>query len=52
MQWDGTEIEDESQLRQSCILLSITMRKNLPKPLDQLIFCKYTLILGKCSQIY
>ena len=29
-----------------------TMRKNLPKTLDQLIFCKYTLVFGKCSQIY
>ena len=30
----------------------ITMRKNLPKTLDQLIFCKYTLVFSKCSQIY
>ena len=29
-----------------------TMRKNLPKTLDQLIFCKYTLVFSKCSQIY
>ena len=29
-----------------------TMRKNLPKTLDQLIFCKYTLVFCKCSQIY
>ena len=28
-----------------------TMRKNLPKTLDQLIFCKYTLLSIKCSQI-
>ena len=24
-----------------------TMRKNLPKTLDQLIFCKYTLVFSK-----
>ena len=29
-----------------------TMRKNLPKTLDHLIFCKYTLVFSKCSQIY
>ena len=29
-----------------------TMRNNLPKTLDQLIFCKYTLVFSKCSQIY
>ena len=29
-----------------------TMRKNLPKTLEQLIFCKYTLVFGKCYQIY
>ena len=29
-----------------------TMRKNLPKILDQLIFCKYTLVFSKSSQIY
>ena len=28
-----------------------TMRKNLPKTLDQLIFCKYTLVFSKRSQI-
>ena len=32
--------------------LLFTMRKNLPKTLDQLIFCKYTLVFSKCSQIY
>ena len=26
--------------------------KNLPKTSDQLIFCKYTLVFSKCSQIY
>ena len=31
---------------------ALTMRKNLPKTLDQLIFCKYTLAFCKCSQIY
>ena len=30
----------------------ITMRKNLPKTLDQLIFCKCTLVFSKCSEIY
>ena len=29
-----------------------TMRKNLPKTLNQLIFCKYTLVFSKSSQIY
>ena len=33
-------------------LWNYTMRTNLPKTLDQLIFCKYTLIFSKCSQIY
>ena len=33
-------------------ILGITMRKNLPKTLEQLIFCKYTLVFSKCSQIY
>ena len=32
--------------------IQCTMRKNLPKTLDQLIFCKYTLVFSKCSQIY
>ena len=32
--------------------ISYTMRKNLPKTLDQLIFFKYTLVFSKCSQIY
>ena len=30
----------------------LTMRKHLPKTLDQLIFCKYTPVFDKCSQIY
>ena len=34
------------------LIIDHTMRKNLPKTLDQLIFCKYTLVFGKCSQIY
>ena len=29
-----------------------TMRTNLQKTLDQLIFSKYTLVFSKCSQIY
>ena len=32
--------------------IGYTMRKNLPKTLDQLIFCKYTLVFSKCPQIY
>ena len=31
-------------------LLTFTMRKNLPKTLDQLIFCKYTLNLRKFTK--
>ena len=49
-----------SQLFDSCsnvqlneqILLVYTMRTNLPKTLDQLIFYKYTLVFSKCPQIY
>ena len=29
-----------------------TMRTNLPKTFDQLLFCKYTLVFSKCSQSY
>ena len=36
----------------SLYMVEYTMRKNLPKTLDQLIFCKYTLVFSKCSQIY
>ena len=38
--------------KETCISFAHTMRKNLPKTLDQLIFCKYTLVFSKCSQIY
>ena len=34
------------------LCVEYTMRKNLPQTLDQLIFCKYTLVFCKCSQIY
>ena len=30
--------------------MQFTMRKNLPKTLDQLIFCKYTLNVPKCTK--
>ena len=51
MQWDETEIEEESQLRRSCILLSQAyhyekeLTKNI-RPTDILQ------IFSKCSQIY
>ena len=41
-----------ASLRKQGMYLYITMRKNLPKTLDQLIFCKYTLVFSKCSQIH
>ena len=40
-----------SAQQQQCTVV-YTMKKNLPKTLDQLIFCKYTLVFSKYSQIY
>ena len=51
-------LDDKSPVMVCKMIISIsltrftnhTMRKNLPKTLDQLIFCKYTLVFGKLSE--
>ena len=40
----------ELALEVVCIVLYYTMRKNLPKTLDQLIFCKYLVNIVKLTK--